>query len=368
MEQQNNQNYRKYTMNVDTIDEDTMNVDTIDEDTMNVDTIDEDTMNVDTMNVDTIDEDTMNVDTIDEDNINEDTIDEDTIEKDIIDKDGSIVDTDTIDFLHEDDNKLIDSDKVTSQVDIYIKNYNSDIMKEYKTTFNKLYQKYSNKKYLIKNVLLKDKYNNIKIVVIQNKDKKIIKEIIKPKYIYYDDNNNLYTLKNKISNEREELLFNYKLLLLQIEVSQEDKLEFEKKRNNFINLLEEYYSYTLYHKKINKISQINKSTLTLYSFLLIEDNDMYKTLLSGANYNIDTSIINDININNSDKLTQYNNIILQLIGKHQEDIKKDTKLVEEIKLYLNNKNKIDLLKKIKDTKTLQDNYINYIISKLPVIN
>ena len=71
--------------------------------------------------------------------------------------------------------------------------------------------------------------------------------------------------------------------------------------------------------------------------------------------------------NNIDKLTQYNDIILQLTGKNSKEIKKDTKLIEEIKLYLNKSEKEKLNKQIEESKSHQDNYINYIISRLPLV-
>ena len=71
---------------------------------------------------------------------------------------------------------------------------------------------------------------------------------------------------------------------------------------------------------------------------------------------------------NSNKLTEYNSIIQQLLGKKIEDIKKDIKLKEEIKLYLDTTIKHNLDNKIKNEKHKQDNYINYIIDKLPILN
>ena len=74
-----------------------------------------------------------------------------------------------------------------------------------------------------------------------------------------------------------------------------------------------------------------------------------------------------MNIYNTDKLTEYNNIILQLKGKTQKDIQKDSKFIEEIKLYLDKTNKNNILTKIKDTINKEESYINYIIYKLPTL-
>ena len=252
-----------------------------------------------------------------------------------------------IDYLVDDDEKLIDVEKIKIQVDRYIDNYNSEIMKKYKNTFNKLYQKYANKKYKIKTLLIKDKYNSIKIVVTKNDKKEtIVTELTKPQYIYYDEDANLYKLKNKIYNERAELLYKYKLLVSQLNVSTEDKDKFETERKDFITLLEEYYTYTLYHKKINTITLNNKTNLIIQSSYFIEKEDKSTSVLSGDTYLIDNTIIENINTYNIDKLTKYNNLMLQLTGKNQKEIKKDTKLIEEIKLYLDTNQKKELMKNL----------------------
>ena len=287
----------------------------------------------------------------------------------------------TIDYLIEDDEKLINVDSVKNQVDTYIDNYNSDSMKKYKISFNKLYQKYSNKKYKIKIVPVNDKYKSTKIVVVKNdkkEDNTIITELIKPHYIYYNDESfNLYHFKNKVSNSRAELLYKYEILVSKINISPEEKSNFEKERNKFIKLLEDYYSYTLYHKKMNKISLLNTTQLIIQSKYNTasndtkdskdskDSNDNMISILSGDTYLINNNIINLINTNNIDKLTQYNNIVLQLTGKNNKEIKKDTKLIEEIKLYLNKNEKEKLIKQIEESKSHQDNYINYIVSRLP---
>jgi hypothetical protein len=274
-----------------------------------------------------------------------------------------------IDYLVDDDEKLIDIEKVKSQVDTYIDNYNSDIMKQYKIKFDKLYQKYGNPKYKIQTIPLKDKHNSIKITVTKNaktdKNETIITEITKPNYIFYDNDSNLYKLKNNISNKRAELLYKYEILVAQLNVSMEDKKEFEKERLEFINLLEEYYIYTLYHKKINKNITNKKTKLIINSKYNLEKKDEIISVITGDTYYIDDTLIDSINNYNIDKLTNYNNIILQLSGKYQKDIKKDTKLIEEMKLYLDKKEKEELNKKLEESKLQQDNYVNYIISRLP---
>jgi hypothetical protein len=281
-----------------------------------------------------------------------------------------------IDYLIEDDEQLINIDNVNNQVDTYINNYNSEIMKKYRISFNKLYQKYSNKKYKIKILPVNDKYKSTKIVVVKNgkkedKDNNIVMELNKPNYIYYNDECfNLYNFKNKISNTRAELLYKYEILVSKINITPEEKTNFEKERNKFIKLLETYYTYTLYNKKINKISTINTTKLILQSKYNINNNyndDNMISILTGDTYILNNNIINSINTNNIDKLTQYNNIVLQLTGKTNKEIKQDTKLIEEIKLYLNKTENENLIKQIEESKKQQDTYINYIVSRLPTV-
>jgi len=273
----------------------------------------------------------------------------------------------TIDFLIPNDEKLVDIEKINNKVNNYINNFNSEIMTNYKNEYSKLYKKYSNMNYKIK-ILPKDKHNLVKIVVLKNDKKEtLIKEITKPNYLYYNDI--LNELKNNISNERAKILFNYKELISNTDLSINDKQNFEKEKDKFINLLEDYYSYTLYHKKINKISTTNsKSNLLLQNLNIIDTLETSKSKLVGEIYSIDTTLINEINTLNSNKLTEYNSIIQQLLGKKIEDIKKDIKLKEEIKLYLDTTIKHNLDNKIKNEKHKQDNYINYIIDKLPILN
>ena len=267
-----------------------------------------------------------------------------------------------IDYILDDDEKLINPEKVFKQVDIYITNYNSSKMQKYKQSFKNLYQKYSNKNYTI----MQEKHNTTtKIVVTRNdKTKKVIVELIKPSYLFYDKDDNLIILKRKISNARTELLYKYEGLISKINITPEEKKEFEKERTKFIELLEDYYTYTLYHKKINNIITNNKSNIILQKEIVIykENNDYESKILSSNIYSIDNSIIDIINKNNYNSLSQYNNIILSLSGKKEIEINKDKKIIDSIKTYIKNKIDIDLYSQSLFKKTdIQDEYINYII-------
>jgi len=275
----------------------------------------------------------------------------------------------TIDYLQEGDDMLINVENVTKKVDKYIDNYNSIQMINYKKNFAKLYQKYSNKKYIIKHTIVKNSNNNtIKIVVVKNDKKQDnVYELVKPQYLFYNDNCNLQSLKTNISNVRQELLYKYEILVAKLNVTPDEKTEFEKNRNEFIQLLEEYYIYTLYHKKINKININNKSNIMHYKQKDIynESENKYNQILDGNLCSIDKNIVLTINKINSDKLTQYNKIMLNLTGKDQKDIVKDKTLKEEIKLYIDRKEYNTIDNTIKIISEQQDKYIDYIVISLP---
>ena len=315
-----------------------------------------------------------------------------------------------INYLVTDDEKLINPENVFKQADIYIKNYNSPELTKYNKEFKQLYQKYSDRKFIIKNIIIKNNDSKTlknKIIVMKNdKTEKIVYTLTKPNYFYYNKDNSIYKLKLQISNARTELLYKYEQLIAKLNVTPEDKTQFEKERTNFIELLETYYTYTLYHNKINKINNTSTSSststnnttststnnttsnanintvtnivkntktniilqkpLTLYK----EKIDTDKTILNSNIYSIDTTTVETINKLNSDNLVQYNDIILTLSSKQDKptnkDTSKDKKINEAIKSYIDNKHKITLYNnKIYDSTDVQDKYIDYIILDLP---
>ena len=313
-----------------------------------------------------------------------------------------------IDYLVNDDEKLINPENVFKQADIYIKNYNSPELTKYNKEFKQLYQKYSDRKFIIKNIIIKNNDSKTlknKIIVMKNdKTDKIVYTLTKPNYFYYNKDNSIYKLKLQISNARTELLYKYEQLIAKLNVTPEDKTQFEKERTNFIELLETYYTYTLYHNKINKITNTSTSSSTSTStnnttsnanintvtnivkntktnimlqkplILYKEKIDTDKTILNSNIYSIDTTTVETINKLNSDNLVQYNDIILTLSSKQDKpnskdsskDTSKDKKINEAIKSYIDNKHKITLYNnKIYDSTDVQDKYIDYIILDLP---
>ena len=269
-----------------------------------------------------------------------------------------------IDFIVVDDEKLVNSENILKQVNEYIDNYNNPNMQSYKKNFKQLYQTYSNKNYVI-TTRIDNNNNTTKIIVTKNdKTKKVVKELTKPKYFFYNENDNLIKLKRDISNSRTELLYKYEKIIAKINITPDEKKEFEKERSNFIEQLETYYIYMLYHKKINKINTTNKTNITFQKeFLVFKENNEYESKILNSNiYLIDNNDIDIINKSNSDNLNKYNNIILTLSSKKEVEISKDKKITENIKSYIKNKNEINIFTQSLLKKTdIQDNIINYIV-------
>ena len=256
-----------------------------------------------------------------------------------------------IDYLVADDKELINILKVNTTVDRYINYYYSEEMKKYKQTFKTLYQKYGNKRFVIHNI------GNVITVMKNDKKKEMVMELKKPVYFYYNVDSNLEKLKRDVSNKRAELQYSYQTLVNKINVDLEEKKQFEKERKKFIDFLETYYIYALYHKKINKISNTNKITLMLQE-LLSESKK-----LDGNLYSVDNTTIDLINKQNAEKLNDFNTLVSRM--QSIKNIKNNKEIIENIKQYINNTDITKLLYNIKEQAKLQDNYVDYIVMKLP---
>jgi hypothetical protein len=284
-----------------------------------------------------------------------------------------------INYLVPDDEELVNVEKIKSTVKRYIDNFYSEDVKKYKQLFKSVYQKYSSKRYLIDN-------SDTEIIVSKasgtskeskNGKRDIVYEVSKPEYIFYNKENNLINMKSIISNKRQELQMNYQSLVNKIDVQPEEKKQFEKERKQFIDLLERYYTYNLYHHQINNISQEEKANIViqeLHGFL--KDNAEKKFTLDGNLYTIDNTLIEKINANNSSRLNTYNDLIIKLQGvksitsastsKQKIEKTKTQKIIDEIKEYLKSSdenNKLNM--EIKEIVKTQNAYVDYIISRVP---
>jgi hypothetical protein len=247
-------------------------------------------------------------------------------------------------------------------------------MRKYKQAFKSIYQKYSNKKFKI------DNDEDSIIVTRVDKKKDILYEITKPKYIFYNRNNNLIKMKTNITNKRVELLVNYQKLVNKLDVTAEEKKAFEHERKAFIDLLERYYIYTMYHTYVNKIDKLNKVNLVINEMKsFLKDNGEGNLVLEGDLYQVDNSIIDSINQLNTERLNSYNNL-LSVLMSNTLDKKKDTSskldkvnkpdnIKDKIKEYIESKKEINnIYNQIEKNAKMQDNYIDYIVSRLPKID
>lgn len=282
-----------------------------------------------------------------------------------------------IQYILPEDEELINPDRVIKQVHRYIDNYRSEEYKTYKKNFNTLYQKYSNKNYIIET--RGDFITVIKSSKTTGKDKKdrkdgkdgkedkpsgeIVMELKKPKYIWLNGLGYFDNMKREIGNQRAELQFKYQQLVNKFDVRIEDKTAFEKERKKFIENLETYYIQTSYYTRINGIDINNKVDIILQEPLEYRNDNLdTKDILEGQIYKIDKNLINDINTENSNKLNHYNELIAKINAS--KDIKNNKKLIEDIKNYLDRSKITELDKNIKNNAKQQSQYINYIIANI----
>lgn len=282
-----------------------------------------------------------------------------------------------IDYLTPDDEELINSERVLKQVRTYIENYRSEEFKNYKKNLTALYQKYSNKRYIIENlsnVITVFKYDtpdkNPGKGKVDKKDKArkygdIVMELKQPEYIYLNSPGYFDDMRAAISNTRTDLQYHYQKLVNKFEVKPEEKVEFEKARKKFIEYLETYYIQSIYYARINGIDNNNKMNITILENLEYrKESAEVSDILEGTIYKIDRKLIEEINMENSNKLNQYNELIAKI--QATKDVKNNKKLIEEIKTYLDRSNITKLDKQIKDIAKHQHNYINYIVASKPL--
>lgn len=266
-----------------------------------------------------------------------------------------------IEWLATGDEELVAKGKIVQRVKEYMANYNSEEFKQYKQDYKNLYQKYSNKRHIIMQ-------ENDKIIVIKNTNKREkVYELDKPKYIFYYKDQHLYKMLRDIGNERTSLKLNYDKLTSRIDVSLEERKEFEKQRRKFIDLLERYYIFTLYHSKINNIDNTEKRGIIIQNTILVnKKNDEEEKVLNGNYYMIANSLVDEINKTNASKLDEYNTLVSRL--QTVKDVSKNKEMIEQIKQYLKRDQNIELNKQITHQKKEQDNLVTFIVSKLPDTN
>jgi hypothetical protein len=261
---------------------------------------------------------------------------------------------------------IIDNDKIIKKVREYMENYNSEQYKQYKIELNNLYQKLGkrfytiqkkNTVYLIKNV---NKDDNIKIADSQEKNLKYVKKITHPLLLHIPTRQNelkdlIATKKNIVDN-----LFNE--IKLDVVNRKENIKDFDKHKAEYTDLLEEKEIINLYYLIINKINTDNETVDVIYQEKQEDGN------LEGKVYKINQNIITDINKIQGDRLEKYNIIMDELLSKYVDkpnELKEDTELMDNITTYLKNEDMKLINKETVQIRKKQDNYIDFIITKLP---
>ena len=261
-----------------------------------------------------------------------------------------------INWLFSSDEELVDKDKIIQRVKEYIENYNSEEFKQYKQDFKNLYQKYSNKRHIINETA-------DTIIVAKNTEKRdVVMELTKPRYIFYDKDHKLHKMKQDISNERKSLKLEYDNLSSRVDVTLDERKDFEKQRKKFIDLLERYYIFTLYHVKINNIDNTDKQKILIQDTMIVNKGDDEHKIISGELYMINNIVIEQINAVNALKLDEYNTLISKL--QSVKEIGKDKEIIEKIKQYLKREQNIELNNQLKNIKKEQDIVVNFIVSRL----
>lgn len=249
-------------------------------------------------------------------------------------------------MLHKDDEKIIDRENIEKIVNNWYNNYYSEEYNNYLKVLDIIPKKFSKKIY-------ETRYLGNKIIIyklLQNKAKEIISTITIPKYV--NVNEEADKLKNELKLLRENLLIKYKSLLFSDNVNMKDKNDFINDKDNLVNKLEKYYQFKKYYLMINNINLNGKINIQL--------NEIENEKLITNNYYIDQNLIHLINQNKTNKLNEFNEILLKL--NYNEKIEK-----EDFEIYLNNDLDKEYTSKLGIEIANTNKYIDFAIIELPKI-
>ena len=242
-----------------------------------------------------------------------------------------------IEYLDDNDKFFISFENILKKGDEYVKYYKSDTYMEYKNKLRLLLNNYNNKKkYKIKS--LKDKIT-VQSVNKGNIDKKIIHQLNKPKI--YNVDTYLQNLKNNCNQIRLELKNEYNYLLEHKNLDITMKNNFVKKRTNFCNKLNKYYSILYYFNKINNFKTDNKVINLTNIDYQINDKGILNPRVKVVNINMNQDDLNDLYQNESNKLELFNKV-KEMIQNNDKNYKN---IIKEYLLY-DKTNQKSLLKKI----------------------
>ena len=242
-----------------------------------------------------------------------------------------------IEYLDENDKFFISFEDILQKGDEYVKYYKSETFMEYKNKLRILMNNYNNKKkYKIRSLKDKITVQSVNKGII---DKKIIHQLSKPKI--YNIDTYLCNLKNNCNQIRLELKNEYNYLIEHKNLDITMKNNFIKKRTNFCNKLNKYYSFLYYFNKINNFKTDNKIiNLTNIDYQINEKGNL-NPRIGVVNINMNQDDLNVFYQNESNKLELYNKVkeMIQSNDKNYKNIIKEY-------LYYDKNNQKSLLKKI----------------------
>ncbi len=258
-------------------------------------------------------------------------------------------------LIEETDKKLIDVQKVESDVKLLLNNYKSNEYLQYNKLLNKIPKIFGKKTFNIEY-----KKESIKIHKIKKDgESSLVHNIVKPII------SNIINFEGELHNinyQRSTLKKSYVEYITDENVSLADKNKFIKDKNTFIELLEKYYTHKNYYMIVNNlVGSENYTTISISSYLpFINTKTEYDNQLFFSQYKINPEVIEEINENKIKSLDNFNNI------RENLSINNDNELREIIKQYLNKDDK-EVVNKINKVIKEQDEDINYIVERLPKI-
>ena len=186
----------------------------------------------------------------------------------------------------------------------------------------------------------------------------IIDKIKKPKYLHISKR--IIQLESEIKSYHDKVVSMFNHLKSKVISNPIEIKEFKKEKSKYITLLEEKEVLNLYFNTINKIDVNEEKNDVIYQNKKIKKLNSKDIILESKKYKIPMETVININTIQSERLNQYNGLILDL---KKEKVDKDTK--NKIKEYLLNKELKNIIKKNNNEKDKQNKYIDYIIIEKP---
>jgi hypothetical protein len=226
-----------------------------------------------------------------------------------------------IKLLTPEDKYLLDFQKIYDTGNLYISNYKSELYQEYKNMFKIFMSKYYNpKKYKVTS-------DNQKLTAYRRNNDGTYEDTpvnTLEKYHFLNSGDIVKNSYKALAQMRNRLTHEYNNILKQPYVDIAIKSKFIKRRDYMIKLLNEYYTISYYHNKINNIITANENiVLSRSSEYYSESRNELLPRLEPSTINVAPEIITLLNENSSQKLELYNQIkALMTSNTDKSEIKK----------------------------------------------